>query len=100
MSHLIRIIYNRQQKLFQIPLVQDLMKLHVAAAFGVLLPHPPEETADFGDIALVLEAGDDQGKDSEEKACDFEAAHQDALENGERRGGRRLSEARCGVAVR
>jgi len=75
------------------------MKLHVAAAFGVLLPHPPEETADLGDIAPVLEAGDDQGKGPEENACDFEAAHQDALESGERREGR-LSEARCGVAVR
>ena len=51
------------------------MKLHVAAAFGVFLPHPPEGTTDLGDIAPVLEAGDGQRKGPEENACDFEAAY-------------------------
>jgi hypothetical protein len=53
------------------------MELHVAATSGVLLPHPPVEATDLGDISPMFKTRDDQGKSPEENACDLEAAHQE-----------------------
>jgi hypothetical protein len=53
------------------------MVLQVGAAFDVLAPYAPKETADLGDITPVLQASDDKGECPKEHACEFNTTHRD-----------------------